>query len=157
MKQRNFFSAEAVKKLTKSLKEVLASTYVLYLKTQNFHWNVEGRHFFFLHKMFEEQYEELAEAVDTLAERIRQFSVKSPGSMKEFLSLSELKESANPPEAKKMIEELYADHQAIANILHQKIKEAQEFSDEGTADVYIDRLRVHDKTAWMLKSHLEEK
>ena len=153
---KDFFSPDSAKKLAQSLNEVLATTYVLYVKTQNFHWNLEGCHFFFLHKMFEGQYEELAEAIDTIAERIRLFKVKAPGSMKEFLELTLIKESTKPKDSKGMIQELLSDHETLSNLLHKKISEAQKFSDEGTADLYIQRLRAHDKTAWMLRSHLEK-
>lgn len=142
--------------LSKSLSEVLATTYILYLKTQNFHWNVEGLNFYALHKMFEKQYEELAEAIDVIAERIRLYKVKAPATMKEFLHLSHLKEASSTT-SKDMIDELYSDHQALSSLLSQKIVEAQKFGDEGTADLYIQRVREHDKTAWMLRSHLEGK
>lgn len=157
MDKHSFFSQESAKKLAGSVNEVLATTYMLYVKTQNFHWNVEGCLFYSLHKMFESQYEELAEAVDMLAERARQLGFKAAGSMKEFLSLSHIKESAKTQDALGMVHELFLDRQALTNLLHKKISEAQKLADEGTADIYIEHLRLHDKAAWMLKSHLEKK
>lgn len=140
--------------ITKTLQVVLANTYVLYVKTQNFHWNVVDPNFLPLHKMFEEQYEELAEAADLIAERIRYFGVKAPGSLKDFLNLTTLKESEGKLSGLKMIKELLNDHEALAAQLIEAIKEAQKNGDEATADIYIERLRAHNKTAWILKSHI---
>lgn len=148
------FSENTITTLTDSLKEVLASTYVLYLKTQNFHWNVETPHFFSYHKLFEEQYEDLAKATDLLAEQIRTFKVKSPGTMKEFLTLSFIEESEHSIPAKEMIQRLVKDHEKLSEKLREKVKESQNLEDEVTADVYIERLRAHEKTAWFLRSHL---
>ena len=120
MDKHNFFSEASAKKLAADLNEALATTYMLYVKTQNFHWNVEGSDFYSLHKMFEGQYEELAEAVDTLAERVRQLGFKAAGSMKEFLSLSHLKESVKTPDAMGMVQELFLGRQSLANLLHKK-------------------------------------
>lgn len=156
MDNHNFFSKEDAKKLAHSVNQVLGTTYMLYVKTQNFHWNVEGPLFYPLHKLFEEQYEELAEATDLLAERVRQLGFTAAGTLKEFISLSELKESPKIPDAHGMISELYKDRQALSNLLHKKIIEAQKFADEATADIYIELLREHDKAAWMLKSQLKK-
>ena len=142
-----------IQKLAKSLSGFLADSYVLYVKTQNFHWNIEGEGFYFLHKMLQEQYEDLAEAVDMIAERIRGLQVKSPGTMKEFLELSALKEGQGSLSDKAMIKALLEDHDGIIKSLLLKIKEATNEGDEGTADMYIERLRVHEKTAWILRSH----
>lgn len=142
-----------IQKLAKSLSGFLADSYMLYVKTQNFHWNIEGEGFYFLHKMLQEQYEDLAEAVDMIAERIRGLKVKSPGTMKEFLELSALKEGQGSLSDKAMIKALLSDHEHIIKSLLQKIKEAASEGDEGTADMYIERLRVHEKTAWILRSH----
>lgn len=140
--------------IAKHLASFLADTYILYLKTQNFHWNIVDPRFYFLHKMFEEQYEELAEAVDVIAERLRGLGVKSPGSMKEFLSLTHLKEASGQYSGNEMIKELLHDNQFISQSLHDLITEANDQGDDGTADLYIDRVRVHQKAAWMLRSHL---
>ena len=143
------------KKIAKGLGSFLADSYILYLKTQNFHWNIEGEGFYFLHKMFQDQYEELAEAVDEIAERIRGLKEKSPGTMKKFLELTCLKESSGSMSAKKMIGSLLQDHEKIILSLRKKIPEALDEGDEGTGDFYVERLRVHEKTAWILRSHLK--
>jgi len=143
------------KKIAKGLSSFLADSYVLYLKTQNFHWNVEGEGFYFLHKMFQEQYEDLAEAVDLIAERIRGLKLKSPGSMKEFLELSRIKEALGSEGSSDMILKLTEDHEKIIESLRSLINEAASEHDEGTVDMYVERLRVHEKTAWMLRSHLQ--
>jgi len=142
------------KKIAKGLSLFLADSYILYLKTQNYHWNIESHGFYFLHKMFQEQYEDLAEAIDMIAERIRGLKEKSPGTMKEFVKLSSLKEASGKETDKGMIKQLTKDHEQIIALLRNLIIEAQKENDEGTADMYIERLRVHEKTAWMLRSHL---
>lgn len=142
-------------KVAEDLFHFLSDSYVLYLKTQNFHWNIKGPNFFSLHVLFQKQYEDLAMAVDDLAERIRGLREKVPGTMKEFLEHSTLKEAEENLDAKKMLEILTSDHEKIINSLHEKIKRATDQGDEGTADLYIERLRVHEKTAWILRSHLE--
>jgi len=140
---------------THNLSAFLANTYVLYLKTQNFHWNVTGPLFQTLHKLFEKQYEDLAEAVDTIAERLRALSTKAPGSMRDFLQLTSLKESSGQLTAEEMLAELVHDHKKISQELHGMISQATSTGDEGSADLMIQRLRVHDKAAWMLESHLQ--
>lgn len=137
------------------LAQFLSDTYVLYVKTQNFHWNMVDARFYFLHKMLEEQYEELAEAVDEIAERIRALGCKSPASMRQFLELTMLEEAGTDLNANQMILQLAEDHQVIARSLHAKIDEANKYHDDGTADLFIERLRVHEKTAWMLRSHFQ--
>lgn len=139
------------------LGQFLANTYVIYVKTQNFHWNIEGEGFYFLHKMLEAQYEELAEAVDEIAERLRALNRKAPGSMRDFLELSTVEEAA-PGEytAQEMIQQLVNDHSSLIRDLHRDIEEANKRRDDGTADLFIQRLRAHEKTAWMLKSHLKQ-
>lgn len=136
------------------LKELLADSYILYLKTQNYHWNVVDPRFAMLHKLFEEQYDDLAEAVDTIAEQIRALDAKAPGTMKEFLELTRLKEASGREKGSAMVKALHKDHQSMVKSLNEMIVNAQEEGDEGTADLMIERLRVHQKTAWMLKSHL---
>lgn len=138
-----------------ALSKVLADTYVLYVKTQNYHWNVTGELFYSLHLFFENQYEELSEAVDLLAERIRGLNEIAPGTMQQFLDLSSLKETNQIPSAQKMIQNLYEDHEVIIKELTKNIPLAQKHGDEGTADLFIERLRAHEKTAWMLKSSLQ--
>ena len=145
----------ACQKVSNLLGQLLADTYVLYVKTQNFHWNVVDARFYFLHKMLEEQYEELAEAVDLIAERIRGLGYKSPASMKQFLELTMLEEASTDLNANQMILQLAEDHQVISRSLHAKIDEGNKYHDDGTVDLFIERLRAHDKTAWMLRSHFQ--
>ncbi len=135
------------------LGEVLADSYVLYLKTQNFHWNVQDARFFMLHAMFQEQYEELAEAVDALAEQVRMLDGRPPSTMKEFLKLTRLKEGTGKETGSVMVKKLADDHQTLVDYLPEMIALSQEEGDEGTADLLIERLRVHQKAAWILKSH----
>lgn len=140
-------------KTAKILSHFLADSYILYVKTQNFHWNVEDSRFFFLHQFFEEHYKDLAEAIDEIAERMRMLKVKAPGSLKEFLELTSLQEATHTLHADQMIKELCQDHEKIADFLRTHIQEVQKLGDEGSADFLIQRLRVHEKTAWMLRSH----
>jgi starvation-inducible DNA-binding protein len=134
------------------LAKLLSDTYVLYIKTQNYHWNLVDPRFASLHKMFEEQYEELAEAVDMIAERIRMIGHHTPGSMRAFLSHTRLEESEEDIDGNQMIVQLLSDHETIIHELRHQISETQKKGDEGTADLMIQRLRAHEKTAWMLKS-----
>lgn len=138
------------------LKRIVADTYVLYVKTQNFHWNVVDTRFRSLHKLFEDQYEDLAEAVDLLAERVRVYNEPAPGSMKHFLELATLKESEEIEDGDMMLLELFQDHQTMSKALREGIAFCDEHDDPATADVYTQRLREHDKVAWMLRSHLLE-
>lgn len=136
------------------LSRLLADTYVLYVKTQNFHWNLRDSRFYSLHLLFEKQYEDLAEAVDEIAERIRMIEQHAPASMAEFLKLSHLKEATGNYSGDKMISELCEGHEQIARFLKETIEATQNLGDEGTADLMIQRLKEHDKTAWFLRSHL---
>jgi starvation-inducible DNA-binding protein len=139
-------------RITEGLAKLLADTYTLYLKTQNFHWNVTGPHFHSLHRMFEEEYTELAAAVDLIAERIRALGAVAPGSFAEFLKLTTIKEDHSPPTAHDMVKKLLHDHQTIIHHLELLMPIAQESKDEGTLDLLITRTEVHQKTAWMLRS-----
>lgn len=140
-------------KVSHYLSQALADTYVLYVKTQNFHWNVQDPRFYSLHKFFEEQYEALAEATDDIAERIRALQFKAPGSMKQFLEITNLAEGENDLSANAMIQQLIEDHETIANQIRPWIPDSQKLKDEATADLFIERLRFHEKSAWMLRSH----
>jgi starvation-inducible DNA-binding protein len=141
-------------KIADELTHFLADTYVLYLKTQNFHWNVTGPNFYSLHKMFEEQYEELAAAIDEIAERIRALGCHTPASFAQYSQLTSLKEERNELPAENMIQKLIKDHETLSQHAAQIIPKAQKSHDEGTADLLIQRLKAHDKTAWMLRSSL---
>lgn len=133
---------------------MLADTYVLYLKTQNFHWNVTGPHFSALHKMFEDQYRQLAEAVDVIAERIRALKAPAPASFTQFLKLASLEEADNNLSADEMVQELLNDHESIAKSISKLFVIMQQCGDEVTLDMLIERKNEHDKTAWMLRSTL---
>ncbi|MFT7183763.1 MAG: starvation-inducible DNA-binding protein [Oceanicoccus sp.] len=141
-------------KTIEGLGQVLASTYTLYLKTQNFHWNVTGPFFQTLHLMFEGQYSELALANDLIAERIRSLGAFAPGTYKEFSELSFVKEEEGHFPAEDMVAKLLADHEVIIAFSKKMIEVAAELKDEGTVDVLTTRLSEHEKTAWMLRSFL---
>lgn len=137
------------------LERVLATSYTLYLKTHNFHWNVTGPMFSSLHTVFESQYAELATAVDEIAERIRALGAKAPGSYSDFQRLSLIREETGYPSAQEMIRVLAADQQTIVALARDLFDAADEIDDQATADLATRRLNVHEKHAWMLRSHLE--
>jgi starvation-inducible DNA-binding protein len=136
------------------LRVLLANTYTLYLKTQNYHWNVEGAQFYSLHLLFEKQYEDLAEAIDVIAERIRSVGSSAPGSLEEFLKLKTLTEAKTGIDAKEMIKDLLESHQLICKTLSLILPEMRDAEDEGTQDLIVNRLREHQKMIWMLQSQL---
>ena len=144
------------KKIVEALSRLLADTYTLYLKTHNFHWNVTGPQFRTLHLMFEEQYNELWAAVDPIAERIRSLGHYAPGSYREFAKLSSIRESEGVPPANDMIRELVAGHETVARTAREAFANVDEAQDEASADLLTQRLQIHEKTAWMLRSLLEK-
>jgi len=146
---------QAVKDITEGLSTLLADTYIVYLKTQNYHWNVTGPNFHSLHKMFEEQYLELANAVDEIAERIRALQAFAPASFAQYLELSNIKEETKVPSSNQMIKNLLNDHEIIIKHLAGLQPIAVDAGDEGTLDMLITRTEVHQKTAWMLRSSME--
>ena len=137
------------------LSKVLADTYTLYLKTHNFHWNVTGPMFQTLHLMFEAQYNELALAVDLVAERIRALGFPAPGTYRQFLALSSIHEEDGVPKAQDMIVKLVEGHETVARTSRGVYKIAESVSDQPTCDLLTQRMQVHEKTAWMLRSLLE--
>ncbi len=137
------------------LSRVLADTYTLYLKTHNFHWNVTGPMFQTLHLMFEAQYTELALAVDVIAERIRSLGFPAPGTYKQYASLSSIKEEEGIPAAKDMIRLLVEGQEAVVRTARSLYAAAEAANDEATADLLTQRIQLHEKTAWMLRSLLE--
>jgi starvation-inducible DNA-binding protein len=141
--------------IAKGLSRLLADTYTLYLKTHNFHWNVTGPMFQTLHVMFEGQYNELALAVDVIAERIRSLGVKAPGSYHDFSKLTCIKESTGDFSATQMIAELVEGQEAISKTARSIFPIVAEAHDEPTADLLTQRMQIHEKTAWMLRSMLE--
>lgn len=138
------------------LSRLLADTYTLYLKTHNFHWNVTGPMFQTLHLMFETQYTELADAVDLVAERIRALGSPAPGTYSMFQALSSIKEPDGVPDAQEMIRQLTLDHEAVTRTARTLFPAVEKASDEPTADLLTQRMQVHEKTAWMLRSLLEK-
>jgi starvation-inducible DNA-binding protein len=142
-------------KIGTGLGRVLADTYTLYLKTHNFHWNVTGPMFQTLHLMFETQYNELALAVDAVAERIRALGLPAPGTYKQFVALSSIKEDDGIPKATDMIKRLVEGHEAVARTAREVFPLSEEANDQPTCDLLTQRLQIHEKTAWMLRSLLE--
>ncbi len=134
------------------LKKLLADSYTLYLQTHNFHWNVTGLQFRELHLMFEEHYTELSTAVDEIAERIRTLGVAAPGTYAEFSKLSSIQEVEGVPDSIKMVELLTIGHEQVIRTSREVLKIAQEADDESTASLVSDRMRIHEKTAWMLRA-----
>ena len=137
-----------------SLKVVLSDTYSLYLKTQNYHWNVQGVHFKSLHALFEDQYTELATAVDDIAEMIRALGVKVPGTFSDFLSLTTLEPADGNAADSEMVQDLAADQDKIQATLKRAHDAAQANDDDIVVDAMIQRMSVHRKNKWMLKSSL---
>jgi len=138
--------------IAEGLARLLADTYTLYLKTHNFHWNVTGPMFNTLHLMFEQQYMELATAVDGIAERIRALGVVAPGSYAQFSKLTSVQEETGVPAAERMIEQLVRDQETVVRTARSVLPLAEEVHDEPTADLLTQRMQVHEKTAWMLRS-----
>jgi len=145
------------KEIAGGLSRLLADSYTLYLKTHHFHWNVTGPQFQTLHLMFETQYNELALAVDVIAERIRALDYPAPGTYSEFSKLTSIKESAGVPKAREMIEELVQGQEAVVRTARSVLPIVDEVHDEVTAGILADRMEIHEKTAWMLRSLLDEK
>ncbi|MCX7902043.1 MAG: DNA starvation/stationary phase protection protein [Burkholderiaceae bacterium] len=142
-------------KIAEGLSRVLADTFALYLKTHNFHWNVEGPMFNTLHQMFQEQYTELWNALDLIAERIRSLGHPAPGGFKAFGKLTGIEDTDGVPEAMDMVRELVKGHEAVARTVREVFPAAQKGHDEATVDLLTQRLQVHEKTAWMLRSLLK--
>ena len=142
-------------KVADALSRLLADTYALYLKTHNFHWNVEGPMFNTLHLMFMEQYTELWTALDTIAERIRSLGYPAPGTYKAFSKLSSIEETDGVPEAMEMVRHLVKGHEAVARTARAAFGPAEKAGDESSIDLLTQRLQVHEKTAWMLRSLLK--
>ncbi len=138
------------------LSRLLADTYTLYLKTHNFHWNVTGPMFNTLHLMFEGQYTELSLAVDLIAERIRSLGVPAPATYSAYAKLTSIPETEGVPKASEMIKLLVEGQEAVIRTARSIFPIADEANDEPTADLLTQRMQVHEKTAWMLRSLLEE-
>jgi starvation-inducible DNA-binding protein len=142
------------KEIAHGLSRVLADTYTLYLKTHYFHWNVTGPMFQTLHLMFEQQYTELALAVDLVAERIRALNIPAPGSYSVFRKLTSIREETGIPKAEDMIRQLVDGQEAVIRVARTVFQSADEAGDQATADLLTQRMQIHEKTAWMLRSLL---
>jgi len=143
------------KEVAAGLSKLLADTYTLYLKTHSFHWNVEGPMFQSLHVMFMGQYTEMWNALDVIAERIRALGSYAPGTYAELAALSSVKESKSVPKATKMIEEAVQGHEQVIKTIRTIFESAEAAKDQTTMDVLTQRLDIHEKTAWMLRSLLK--
>ncbi len=147
-------NSENREKIAAGLSSLLADSYTLYLKTHNYHWNVEGPMFNTLHLLFEQHYTELATAVDEIAERIRALGVKAPGSYSAFSDLATVGEADGSENAEEMIRQLVLGQEAVARTARQVFPDAEAANDEATADLLTQRMQIHEKNAWMLRSML---
>lgn len=145
---------EQRKEIAEGLSRLLADSYSLYLKTHNYHWNVTGPQFNTLHTMFETQYTELAAAVDEIAERIRALGIKAPGSYSAFGDLTSIEEGNGDESAEEMIRQLVVGQEAVVRTAREAFPAAEQSADEPTADLLTQRMQVHEKNAWMLRSML---
>ena len=148
-------NAGQCKKVAAALSTLLADSYLLYIKTHNFHWNVTGPMFTTLHTLFEQQYTELALAVDQIAERIRTLGLPAPGSYKQFSKLASIRECSDVPNAKTMLQQLTGDQETVIMTARAAFAIAARAHDEATLDLLTQRMQLHEKNAWMLRSHLE--
>ena len=147
--------AKSREQIALALSKVQADTYTLYLKTHNFHWNVSGPMFQTLHLMFEQQYNELWLAVDAVAERIRALGFPAPGTYRRLAALTSIQEEEGNPKAEVMIRKLVEGHETVARTARSAFKLAEEVHDEATCDLLTQRMQMHEKTAWMLRSLIE--
>lgn len=145
---------EDISHIVQSLSVALASSYVLSLKTQGFHWNVTGPEFYSLHKLSEEQYDDLADAIDTIAERIRALGYPAPASFEWYAKLSVVRAEPELTDFTSRLRDLMADHEAISKFLKEGFNIAENARDHATSDLFVERMRAHEKAAWMLRSTL---
>ncbi|MEM1243600.1 MAG: Dps family protein [Pseudomonadota bacterium] len=143
--------------IAEGLSKLLADTYTLYLKTHNFHWNVTGPMFQTLHTMFEDQYMELRDAVDVIAERIRALGFQAPGSYAQYSKLTSITEEVQVPKAEAMIRQLVEGNECVVRTAREMFPHVSEANDEASADLLTERMETHEKAAWMLRSMLDEK
>jgi len=149
-------NSQGLDEIGNGLKEILANSYVLMMKTQTYHWNVRGKMFISIHELTETFYNDLFTAVDNIAERIRSLGHLAPASLSEFAQMSNLKESNNQYNGLEMIKDLVSANEMISQMCREKIAVANKYDDEATADMLTVRLGVHEKHAWMLRAFLEE-
>lgn len=152
MRSNTEMSEQARLNCASAISAVLADTYLLYLKTHNFHWNVEGDQFYTLHKLFEEQYRELWASVDDLAERVRALGLPAPGTYAKFQALASVKDNEDIPAGAEMVRELISDNAAVARTIRSALRTVQEAGDEASASLLADRLATHEKQIWMMGS-----
>ncbi|WAW09030.1 DNA starvation/stationary phase protection protein [Oxalobacter vibrioformis] len=141
--------------ISKGLSRILAESFLLYMKTHNYHWNVKGPMFQTLHVMFEEQYTELWNALDEIAERIRSLGFAAPGTLKEYLKLASIKEIDGVPGAEDMIRDVLAGSEAVSRLSRDVLELADKAGDDPTVDLLTERMQVHEKNAWMLRSLID--
>lgn len=146
---------ESHKQCAEAISKVLANTYILYLKTHNFHWNVRGPNFRSLHMMFEEQYQDMWAALDIIAERIRALGEYAPGTYAKFSQLASIKANETIPNAEDMVDELIADNEAVVRSIADAIKVVQDAGDEPSAGLLTDRQTTHEKAIWMMRATRE--
>jgi len=156
MKIHTGLSEQHRKQIAEGLSKLLADSYTLYIKTHNFHWNVTGSQFQMLHDLFEKQYLDLAEAVDEIAERIRALGHFAPGSYSQFSQLTSIKEETEHPDSTDMIKQLIEGQEIIVKTAREMFPIVEEAGDEATADLLTQRMQLHEKNAWMLRSLLEK-
>lgn len=147
-------AGDDLRAVAQALSRLLADSYTLYLKTHNYHWNVTGPNFASLHLLFEQQYGELALAVDAIAERIRALEAPAPGSYRQFAELSRVLDEAELPDSTEMVRRLLADHETVLETARQALDAAEKHHDPPSADLAIERMQVHQKAAWMLRATL---
>lgn len=145
---------EEISHIVQMLSKILASTYVLYMKTQGFHWNAVGPNFYSLHKLSQEHYEDMAESIDTLAERIRALGHVAPARYSWYEKLSIIREEQEEKDAKDLLQNLVLDHEAISRLLKDGFVLAEKAYDHATADLFVQRMHAHEKAAWMLRAVL---
>lgn len=152
--KENKSGGKAAKSVVHGLERLLADSYTLYLQTHNFHWNVTGPQFQSLHALFEQQYTELALAVDEIAERIRTLGALAPGTYAEFAGLTSIKEKKGKLKADDMLDTLIAGQDVVIETAKAAVPLAEEAGDEATADLLVGRIQAHEKNRWMLRSSL---
>lgn len=146
--------AQGQEAVAQALSKVLADTYVLYTKTQNFHWNVRGSDFSELHLLFGDQYDEMTGGVDLLAEQIRQVGARPPATLEEFLSLTSIPEEKSAPESPEMVRQLFEGNRLVSEACKQGMKVCEQVGDQSSLDILVQREQAHSKNAWMLRSIL---
>lgn len=148
-------SASERQKISQGLSRILAESFLLYMKTHNYHWNVKGPMFQTLHVMFQDQYTELWNALDEIAERIRSLGFAAPGTLKEYLQMASIKEIEGVPTAEEMIRDVLIGSEAVSRLCREVLEMADNATDDPTVDLLTERMQVHEKNAWMLRSLID--